>query len=103
MLGIPCHTVSARPPGTAALPTGSDVSCVFQPSDGRLHYLVQTGQLFLQISLAAGREGVGLAAVIGANGANPAALFEAGDRPVERSRPQPYVSEALDVLHHGIA
>ena len=79
------------------------VSRVLQSADGRLHYLVQAGQLLFQISLAGGRQGVRLAAVLRGNWGNPALLCKAGDRPVERPRPQPHVGEALDILHHGVA
>lgn len=75
---------------------------MFEPSQPGLDDLVQLRQFRLQVRLSRSSEAIGLTAFSGTDGPNEAALFEPGDRSVERTGPKPCTGECFDIDHHGV-
>src|ERR1039458_9515599 len=94
----PRRSACASLPDIGARPNRSSASCVFQPLGGGLEHAVEARDLLFQVRAAGAGDAVGLAAIVRAQGTNPAALFEARDGAVERAGAEPHGREALNVF-----
>src|ERR1039458_4863980 len=99
----PRRSACASLPDIGARPNRSSASCVFQPLGGGLEHAVEARDLLFQVRAAGAGDAVGLPPVLRVYGANPAALFEAGNGAVERAGAESHGREALNVFHHGVA
>jgi hypothetical protein len=76
---------------------------VFEPPQRGLHDLAEAGHLFKEMGAAGRRNAVGAPAIIRFERTNPAHLYKACDRSVQRAWAEFDASKLLDIEHHGIA
>lgn len=74
-----------------------------QSPESSLRHLAEPGHLVFKMSAAEGGDAVRAAAFFGFEGANPAAIDEAGDSAVKSTRTEVDSGEVADVEHHAVA